>query len=69
MEQEEAKRGGQYIIEKLPRGLFSEILRCDNRIVSILGQLVKYCTSNSAETYMGINTKFNGGKQINHTRR
>ena len=54
------------MINKLPHGLFAEILKCGNRIISIPRQLIQNCTTNSAETFMGINAKFNGGKQISH---
>ena len=53
------------MIDKLPHGLFAEILKCGNRNISISRQLIQNCTTNSAETFTGINAKFNGGKQIN----
>ena len=68
-EEEEARKGGQYMIDKLPHGLFAEILNCGNRIISISRQLIQNCTTNSAEIFMGINAKFNGGKQINHNQK
>ena len=64
-EEEEARIGGQYMIDKLPHGSFAEILKCGNRIISISRQLIQNCTTNFAETFMGINAKFNGGRQIN----
>ena len=39
-EEEEARKGGQYMIDKLPHGLFAEILKCGNRIISISRQLI-----------------------------
>ena len=60
--EEEARKGGQYMIDKLPHGLFAEILKCGNCILGISRQLIQNCTTNSAETFMGINPKFNGGK-------
>ena len=65
-EKEEARKGGQYLIDKLSHGLFPEIMKCGNRIISISRQLIQNCTTNSAETFMGINAKFHGGKQVNH---
>ena len=50
-EEEEARKGGQYMIDKLPHGLFAELLKCGNRIISILRQLIQNCTTNSAETW------------------
>ena len=38
-EEEEARKGGQYMIDKLPHGLFAEILKCGNRSISVRGRL------------------------------
>ena len=68
MKEEEARRGGQYIIDKLQASswiIFRNSKVWQPHCVSIAGQLVQNCTSNYAETYTGINTKFYGGKQMN----
>ena len=53
------------MLDKLPEGLFCQIQKCGDRIVSLSQQLIENCTSNAAENFMAVNTKFNGGKQIN----
>ena len=63
--EDNARLRGECVIDKLPHGLLSQEVKCGDRIVSLAKQLVRNCTSNSAETFMGINAKFNGGKQIN----
>ena len=68
-DEENARSGGHYMIDKLPMGLISEVLKRGDRIVSLAGQLIANKTSNLAETYMSINAKFNGGKQINRIQR
>ena len=47
----------------------NEVLKKGDRIVSLAAQLVTNKTSNMAETYMSINAKFNGGKQVNRIQR
>ena len=68
-DEENARLGGQYLIDKLPTGLMNEVLKKGDRIVSLAAQLVTNKTSNMAETYMSINAKFNGGKQVNRIQR
>ena len=68
-DEENARLGGQYFIDKLPTGLMNEILRKGDRIVSLAGQLVTNKTRKLAETYMSINAKFNGRKQVNRIQR
>ncbi|KAL9975222.1 hypothetical protein ACROYT_G012355 [Oculina patagonica] len=68
-DEENSRLGGHYLIDKLPAGLMSQILKKGDRIVSLAPQLVSNKTSNSAETYMSINAKFNGGKQVNRIQR
>ena len=61
-----ARVGGiEYMLDKLLEGLFCQIQKCGDRIVSLSQQLIENCTSNAAENFMAVNTKFNGGKQIN----
>ena len=72
VKEEEARRGGQYIIDKLQASswiIFRNSKVWQPHCVSIAGQLVQNCTSNYAETYTGINTKFYGGKQMNRIQR
>ncbi len=57
------------MLDKLPVGLMNAILQKGDRIVSLAGQLVTNKTSNLAETYMSVNAKFNGGKQLNRIQR
>ena len=47
------------MLDKLPEGLFRQIQKCGDRIVSLSQQLIKNCTSNAAENFMAVNTKFN----------
>ena len=68
-DEENARPGGQYLIDKLPTGLMNEVLKKGDCIVSLAAQLVTNKTSNMAETYMSINAKFNGGKQVNRIQR
>ena len=68
-DEENSRLGGHYLIDKLPSGLMNQILKRGDRIVSLAAQLVRNKTSNSAETYMSINAKFNGGKQVNRIQR
>lgn len=68
-DEENSRLGGRYVLDKLPTGLLNEILKRGDRIVSLAGQLVTNKTSNLAETYMSVNAKFNGGKQINRIQR
>ena len=67
-DEENVRLGGQYLIDKLPTGLMNEVLKKGDRI-SLAAQLVTNKTSNMAETYMSINAKFNGGKQVNRIQR
>ena len=50
------------IIDTLPSGLLNMVLAANDRIVSLAPQLINNVTSNLAETYMGIQTYFDGGK-------
>ena len=57
--EEEALAGGdEYVLDKLPECLFSQIIRCGDRIVSLASQLMQNCTSNAAENFMAVNAKF-----------
>lgn len=61
--------GNSHVLDKLPLGLMNEIQRYIDRLESLAPQLIGNFTSNSAESYMNINAKFNGGKQICRNRR
>ena len=52
--EEEALAGGdECVLDKLPEGLFSQIIKCGDRIVNFASPLIQNCTSNATEKFYG----------------
>ena len=64
-DEETARNGHQGSIANLPEGLYTKVLQCGDRLVTMAEQLIDNETSNLAECYMSIRSCFDGGKQYN----